>query len=110
MLLPTIALAAALFTLPQAYASSYKAFLVERLGAGRFLAGIIPVVNALIGKRIAQADRSRAFGKTTNNTNHNTNKNPKNGGVIGAHFGLGSVFLLCGVLLCAVAAYARVVL
>lgn len=110
VLLPTIALAAALLTLPQAYATSYKAFIIERFGAGMFLAGIIPVVNALIGKRIAQAERGRAFGITSSVTFLGSFVGPVVGGVIGAHLGLGSVFLLCGVILCVVAAYTRAVL
>lgn len=109
-LLLTLAIAAAVFTLPQAYATSYAAFVGQRFGAGLFLAGIIPVVNALIGRRIPSADRSRAFGITSGVTFFGAFIGPVLGGLVGAHFGLSSVFLLCGAMLCVLAAYVRIVL
>jgi DHA1 family multidrug resistance protein-like MFS transporter len=109
-LLLTLAVAAAVFTLPQAYATSYTAFVAERFGAGLFLAGIIPVVNALIGRRIPSADRSRAYGITSGVTFFGAFIGPVVGGLVGAHLGLSSVFLLCGAMLCVLAAYVRVVL
>ena len=108
-LIPTLSIAAALFTLPQAYARSYPAFIVERFGAGLFLAGIIPALNALVGRRIEPAGRSRAYGISSAVTFFGAFVGPVIGGLMGAHYGLGSVFLLCGSVMCVVAVCARLI-
>jgi DHA1 family multidrug resistance protein-like MFS transporter len=88
--------AAALLTVPQAYAPSYAWFVAERFFAGLFLAGIIPVVNAMIGRARAESDRAQAYGLTSSATFLGAALGPISGGLIGAQWGLSSVFLYSG--------------
>ena len=44
---------AALFSVPQAFASSYWVFVAERFGVGMFIGGILPTANALVGRMVA---------------------------------------------------------
>jgi MFS family permease len=110
VLLLTLSIGAALFTLPQAYARTYTAFVAERFGAGLFLAGMIPAMNALIGRRVGYEERGRAYGITSAVTFFGAFIGPVIGGVVGAHWGLGNVFLLCGAIMCVVATCIRLVL
>ena len=48
---------ATLTSLPQAFAGSYWAFVVERFGVGLFIGGILPTANALIGRMVSRAER-----------------------------------------------------
>jgi DHA1 family multidrug resistance protein-like MFS transporter len=91
--------AAALLTVPQAYAPSYAWFVAERFLAGLFLAGILPVVNAMIGRALPEAERGRAFGFTSSASFLGASVGPFSGGLIGASFGLSSVFLFSGAIL-----------
>jgi DHA1 family multidrug resistance protein-like MFS transporter len=91
--------AAALFTVPQAYAPGYSWFVAERFLAGLFLAGILPAVNAMIGRGLAESDRGRAYGFTASASFLGAGLGPASGGLIGATFGLSSVFLVAGGLL-----------
>jgi len=91
--------AAALLTVPQAYAPSYSWFVGERFLAGLFLAGIIPVVNAMIGRSLTEAARARAYGFTSSATFFGAALGPISGGLIGARWGLSSVFLYSGAIL-----------
>lgn len=110
VLLLTISSGAALFTLPQAYARTYSTFVAERFCAGLFLAGIIPSVNALIGRRVGPAERGRAYGVTSAVTFFGAFVGPVIGGLVGAHFGLTTVFLFCGAIMCVVVACVRLAL
>ena len=47
---------ATLTSLPQAFAGSYWAFVVERFGVGLFIGGILPTANALIGRMVSRAE------------------------------------------------------
>jgi len=91
--------AAALLTVPQAYAPSYGWFVTQRFFAGLFLAGIIPVVNAMIGRNLTESERGRAFGLTSGATFFGAALGPVSGGLIGAKWGLSSVFLYSGAIL-----------
>jgi DHA1 family multidrug resistance protein-like MFS transporter len=95
-LLLVVVVGAAVCTMPQAYASSYAWFVTERFLAGLFFAGIIPIVNTLIGRTIAESDRGRAYGITSGATFLGAFLGPVSGGLIGARFGLSSVFLVTG--------------
>lgn len=92
--------AAALLTAPQAFAPSYGWFVAERFLAGLFLAGIIPVVNAALGRQLPDAERGRAYGFTSGATFLGASLGPMSGGWIGARFGLSSVFLFAAAILC----------
>jgi DHA1 family multidrug resistance protein-like MFS transporter len=85
--------AAAVCTLPQAIATRYGWFVAERFLAGLFLAGIIPTVNALIGKRVGDAGRGRVYGITASASFLGAFLGPAAGGVLAAELGLRSVFL-----------------
>jgi DHA1 family multidrug resistance protein-like MFS transporter len=99
------ALAAALCTVPQAFAPDYVWFVAERFLGGLFLAGIIPTVNALIGKSVAEADRGRTYGITASAAFLGAFLGPVGGGALAAQFGLPSVFLGSGFLLLAAAVW-----
>ena len=99
------ALEAALCTVPQAFAPDYVWFVAERFLGGLFLAGIIPTVNALIGKSVAEADRGRTYGITASAAFLGAFLGPVGGGALAAQFGLPSVFLGSGFLLLAAAVW-----
>jgi DHA1 family multidrug resistance protein-like MFS transporter len=83
---------AALFTVVQAYATTYVWFVTERFAAGVFLAGVIPLANALVAHRVPPEHRGRAFGMTGSATFLGAFLGPLSGGMINAHFGLARVF------------------
>jgi DHA1 family multidrug resistance protein-like MFS transporter len=85
--------AAALLTLPQAVATQFGCFVAERFLAGLFLAGIIPAVNAEIGKSASSANRGRTFGIAASAMFLGAFLGPAAGGAAAAIFGLRSVFL-----------------
>ena len=51
---------AAMFSVPQAFAGSYWAFVAERFGVGLFIGGILPTANALVGRLVPRL-RARAW-------------------------------------------------
>jgi DHA1 family multidrug resistance protein-like MFS transporter len=83
---------AALFTVVQAFATTYMSFVTERFVAGVFLAGVIPLANALVAHRVAPEHRGRAFGMTGSATFLGAFFGPLSGGMINAHFSLARVF------------------
>ena len=91
-LLTVVLVGAALFTFVQGFATSYVSFVTERFLAGLFLAGVIPLANALVASGVAPEHRGRAFGLTGSATFLGAFIGPLSGGLINAHFGLARVF------------------
>ena len=85
---------ATLTSLPQAFAGSYWAFVVERFGVGLFIGGILPTANALIGRMVPRSDRGTVYGMTASATFLGNSMGPLTGGAIAASFGLRWVFLI----------------
>ncbi len=92
---------AALFTIGQAYAASYAAFVAARFCGGLFLCSIIPVANSLVGKSVPARDRGRAYGLTSGAAFLGGFIGPLSCGLLAARFGLNSVFLASGAVLLA---------
>jgi DHA1 family multidrug resistance protein-like MFS transporter len=90
---------AALCTAAQSYANSYVAFVAARFCGGLFLCSVVPVTNSLVGKTVPLRERSRAYGLTAGAAFLGGFLGPLGGGLLGAHFGLNSVFLASSVLL-----------
>ena len=85
---------AALFSLPQAFATNYWVFVAERFGVGLFIGGILPTANALVGRMVASSDRGLLYGLTATATFLGNSLGPVTGGVVAASFGLRWVFLV----------------
>lgn len=85
---------AALFSVPQAFASSYWVFVVERFGVGMFIGGILPTANALVGRMVAPSDRGLIYGLTATATFLGNSLGPVTGGAVAATLGLRWVFLV----------------
>lgn len=92
---------ASLLTLAQALAPSYRLFVGVRFVAGLFVAAIIPTINVLIGRKVQGADRGHAYGLSAGSAFLGAFLGPAGGGLIAAHFGLTSVFVVSGALLAA---------
>jgi DHA1 family multidrug resistance protein-like MFS transporter len=92
---------ATLTSLPQAFAGSYWAFVMERFGVGLFIGGILPTANALIGRMAPRGDRGTIYGMTASATFLGNSMGPLTGGAIAASFGLRWVFLITAALLLA---------
>jgi DHA1 family multidrug resistance protein-like MFS transporter len=90
---------ASLLTLAQALAPSYRLFVGVRFVAGLFVAAIIPTINVLIGRKVQGADRGHAYGLSAGSAFLGAFLGPAGGGLIAAHFGLTSVFVVSGALL-----------
>ncbi len=90
---------AALFSAPQAFASSYWMFVAERFGVGLFIGGILPTANALIGRMAGPGQRGAVFGMTASATFLGNSLGPMTGGVVAAAFGLHWVFLVTAAML-----------
>ena len=98
-LLFCVLIVAAVFVLPQAYATTYGWFVAERFLSGLFLCSVIPVVHTLVGKMVPEQDRSRAFGVTSGAAFLGAFVGPVSGGLLGAEFGLSAVFLFSACIL-----------
>ena len=92
---------AALFTLPQALALGYGAFVVERFGLGLFGGGILPAANALVGRLAVASHRGFVFGLTASATFMGNSLGPFTGGAVAATFGIRWVFVVTAALLLA---------
>ena len=103
-LLPAITVCAALCTAAQAGAPAYEWFVAARFLAGLFLFSIIPMINALVGRVVSEQDRGGAFGLTAGAAFLGAFVGPAGGGVLGAEFGLRTVFLASSAILVATAA------
>jgi DHA1 family multidrug resistance protein-like MFS transporter len=91
----------------QAYAATYGAFVVARFGAGLFLCSIIPAINTLAAKSVPLHEHGGAFGLTAGAAFLGAFLGPLGCGVLAAHWGLRSAFLLSSVLLLADAVLLR---
>jgi DHA1 family multidrug resistance protein-like MFS transporter len=92
---------AALFSLPQAFATNYWTFVAERFGVGLFIGGILPTANALVGRMAPASDRGLIFGLTATATFFGNSLGPLTGGVVAATIGLRWVFLVTAITLVA---------
>ena len=90
---------AALFSIPQAFATSYWSFVAERFGVGLFIGGILPTANALIARMAGPGQRGAVFGLTASATFLGNSIGPMTGGAVAAAFGLHWVFLVTGAML-----------
>ena len=90
---------AALFSAPQAFATSYWLFVAERFGVGLFIGGILPTANALIGRMAGPGQRGAVFGLTASATFLGNSIGPMTGGAVAAAFGLHWVFLVTAAML-----------
>jgi MFS transporter, DHA1 family, multidrug resistance protein len=91
-----VVVAAATCVLPQAFASSYSGFVAERFLAGIPLCSAIPLVNALVAKSVPADNRGQALGLTSGAAFMGAFIGPVSGGLLGAHFGLITVFVVSG--------------
>jgi DHA1 family multidrug resistance protein-like MFS transporter len=91
-LLAGVLCGAAVFTFAQSFATSYQSFVIERFAAGLFLAGVLPLANALVAHGVAHEHRGRAFGMTGSATFLGAFAGPLSGGVISAYLGVSRVF------------------
>ncbi|MDE2582546.1 MAG: MFS transporter [Rhodospirillales bacterium] len=87
-------LGAALFSVPQAFATTYWVFVAERFGVGMFIGGILPTANALVGRMVASSDRGLVYGLTASATFLGNSLGPLTGGAVAAVLGLRWVFLV----------------
>jgi DHA1 family multidrug resistance protein-like MFS transporter len=92
---------ATLTSLPQAFATSYWMFAVQRFGIGLFIGAIVPTANALIGRMVSRSERGTVYGMTASATFLGNSLGPLTGGAIAASFGLRWVFLITSALLLA---------
>ncbi len=90
---------AALFSIPQAFATQYWMFVAERFGVGLFVGGILPTANALIARMASPGQRGAVFGLTASATFLGNSIGPLTGGAVAAAFGLHWVFLVTGAML-----------
>ena len=89
---------AALMTMPQAVVDHYWVFVAERFGVGLFVGGIVPAANALIGKKVAAAERGAIYGMTSSAYFFGNSLGPVTGGLVAASFGMHWVFLITAIL------------
>lgn len=92
---------AAVTSIPQAFAHSYWAFVIERFGVGCFIGGILPTANALVGRLVPRAQRGTVYGLTASATFLGNSLGPVTGGGVAAVLGLRWVFLVTAGLLLA---------
>lgn len=90
---------AAAFTIPQAFTHNYWTFLALRFGVGMFLGGILPAANALTGRLFPRERRGHIFGLISSATFVGMFVGPLAGGIISAHFGFTSLFLVVGAIM-----------
>jgi DHA1 family multidrug resistance protein-like MFS transporter len=91
-LLTGVLCGAAILTFVQAFALTYRWFVVERFAAGLFLAGVVPLANSLVAQTVHPQDRGRAFGLTGSATFLGAFLGPFGGGILNARFDVSRVF------------------
>ena len=92
---------ATLATLPQAFAQSYAAFVIERFGVGVFIGGVLPTANALVGRLTPAADRGFVYGLTASATFFGSFLGPLTGGTVASLFGIRWVFVVTAIVMSA---------
>jgi DHA1 family multidrug resistance protein-like MFS transporter len=90
---------AGIFTIPQAFVHNIWVFMGLRFCVGLFLGGIIPTANAWIGRLFARERRGMVYGLTASASFMGMFCGPLSGGIVAAHFGFATVFVLTGALL-----------
>ena len=90
---------ATLMMAPQAFAPAYWVFVVERMGLGLFVGGILPATNSLIAKITPAAERGAVYGMTASAYFIGNSMGPLTGGAVAALFGINWVFLLTALML-----------
>jgi MFS transporter, DHA1 family, multidrug resistance protein len=98
---------AALFYLPQAFVTDAYQLLVLRGGLGLFLGGVLPVSNSIVRRSTPDESRGGVFGILQSALLMGNVIGPLVGGVLGAYFGLRSVFLLTTCMFVIVVVWAR---
>ena len=83
----------AIFTLPQAFASTLAALVGLRFGVGVFLGGVLPSANAAIGNLARGHERGQIYGMTSTAQFLGRFIGPIFAGVVAAHFGIPAVFV-----------------
>ena len=91
-LLVAVLCGAVVLTFAQAFALTYRWFVIERFAAGVFLAGVIPLANSMVAHSVSARDRGRAFGLTGSAIFLGAFLGPFGGGVINANYGPSRVF------------------
>jgi DHA1 family multidrug resistance protein-like MFS transporter len=99
-------LGAAAMTFPQAVTDSFPLFLAERFAVGLFVGGVVPTLNALVGRSSEPSERSAVFGVMSSATFLGGFLGPLTGGALAAMMGLPAAFVSTAVLM--LAAYAWV--
>lgn len=94
-------LGTAIFTLPQAFATSIGMFILLRSGVGVFLGGVVPTANAWLGRLYPREQRGRVFGMSAAAQSLGNFIGPVSGGLIASRFGIPTVFLVVGTLMVA---------
>jgi DHA1 family multidrug resistance protein-like MFS transporter len=90
---------AAVGCVAQAYAATYGGFVAARFGAGLFLCSLIPSINTLAAKSVPPHERGGAFGLAAGAAFFGAFLGPLGCGLLAAHWGLRSAFLLSAALL-----------
>jgi MFS transporter, DHA1 family, multidrug resistance protein len=90
---------AALFYLPQAFATSVGQFLLLRAGLGVFFGVLIPATNAIVGLSTPAQLRGSAYGLTSGATAVGNAIGPLLGATVAATYGYSSVFIATAVVL-----------
>jgi MFS family permease len=98
-------LAAAVLLIPQAFVTAGWQLIVLRFLMGMALAGLLPCITALIRHSVPDAVSGNILGYSQSAQYAGQVCGPLLGGVLGAHFGMRSVFLVTSVLLFGGAAY-----
>ena len=98
-------LAAAVLLIPQAFVTAGWQLILLRFLMGMALAGLLPCITALIRHSLPDAVSGNILGYSQSAQYAGQVSGPLLGGVLGAHFGMRSVFLATSVLLFGGAAY-----
>ena len=98
-------LAAAVLLIPQAFVTAGWQLILLRFLMGMALAGLLPCITALIRHSVPDAVSGNILGYSQSAQYAGQVSGPLLGGVLGAHFGMRSVFLATSVLLFGGAAY-----
>jgi DHA1 family multidrug resistance protein-like MFS transporter len=97
---------AAVMFVPQAFVSNIWQLFAARFGLGIFMGGLLPTVNALIGKYTPIGMESRAYSFNTSALSLGNMSGPVVGGAISGMLNIQGIFLIAAVLLMANAIWA----
>ncbi len=97
--LMTCMIGAAIFTIPQAFATSPGILLALRLASSFFIGGNMPAVNALISQRTEPGKQGSVYGLRTTVASASGALGPAIGATIAVGVGYGAVFVAAGIVL-----------